>query len=98
MGTIDKDVIETMRKEQVELSTSNEKLMRRCELDFYCELLSQFRTANKNLENFYQTLNMIGAEKLTQYFKEFSTNYKKEETRQKIKKEISKSHKKAKKE
>lgn len=95
MSNIDKDVLDTMQKEQVDLGVSNETQMNRCEINFYAELLSQFRVMTKNLEELYQTLNMIGAERLTEYFKELTKNYKKEEERQKIKEKISQSHKKS---
>lgn len=94
MGKIDNDVLDTMQKEQIELGISTEIQMRRTELNFYAELLSQHREMNKQLENLYQTLNMIGAERLTEYFKEFTTNYKNEENRVKLKEKIGKSHKK----
>ena len=73
---IDDDVQETMLKEQIDLGTADEKQIGRTELNFFAELLSQFRELNKNMENLYQTLNMVGADKLTQYFKEFTTNFK----------------------
>lgn len=95
MGKIDNDVLDTMQKEQIELGVSTEIQMRRTELNFYAELLSQHREMNKQLENLYQTLNMIGAERLTEYFKEFTTNYKNEENRVKLKEKIGKSHKKS---
>lgn len=95
MGKIDNDVLDTMQKEQIELGISTEIQMRRTELNFYAELLSQHREMNKQLENLYQTLNMIGAERLTEYFKEFTTNYKNEENRVKLKEKIGKSHKKS---
>lgn len=95
MSTIDKDVLDTIQKEQIELGISTEQQMNRTELNFYAELLSQHRELNKNLEKLYQTLNMIGAERLTQYFKEFTTNFKKEEQSIKLKEKIGKSHKKS---
>ena len=95
MGKIDNDVLDTMQKEQIELGISTEIQMRRTELNFYAELLSQHREMNKQLENLYQTLNMIGAERLTEYFKEFTTNYKNEENRVKLKEKLGKSHKKS---
>lgn len=95
METIDKDVLETMQKEQVELGLSTEEQMRRCEINFYAELLSQYRLLNKRLEELYQTLNMIGAERLTEYFKMLTENYKEEEKRAKVKQKISQSHKKS---
>ena len=95
MSKIDNDVLDTMQKEQIELGISTEIQMRRTELNFYAELLSQHREMNKQLENLYQTLNMIGAERLTEYFKEFTTNYKNEENRVKLKEKIGKSHKKS---
>lgn len=95
MSKMDNDVLDTMQKEQIELGISTEIQMRRTELNFYAELLSQHREMNKQLENLYQTLNMIGAERLTEYFKEFTTNYKNEENRVKLKEKIGKSHKKS---
>lgn len=96
MATIDEDVINTMNNEQVELGVSDEVQIRRCELNFFAELLSQLREMNKRLDDLHNTLNMVGADKLTAYFKEFSTNFAEEETRARVKSKISKSHKKPK--
>jgi len=93
---IDNDVNETMLKEQIDLGVADETQIRRVELNFFAELLSQFREFNKNMENLYQTLNMVGADKLTQYFKEFSDNFKKEEQSVKLQNKLRQSHKSAK--
>jgi len=93
---IDEDVQETMLIEQIDLGTENEKQINRVELNFFAELLSQFRELNKNMENLYQTLNMVGADKLTAYFKEFSDNFKQEEAKEKLQKKLRQSHKTAK--
>jgi len=92
MAEIDKDVLETLNEEQVELGVSDEKQIRRCELNFYAELISQLKEMNHRLDDMHNTLNMVGADKLTAYFKEFTDNFAKEERRARVKAKISKSH------
>ena len=71
-GEIDKEVLDEIYKAKVDLCISDEKQMRRTELNCYAELLSQLKELSANTEKVYQTLNMIGADKLTEYFKEKS--------------------------
>lgn len=94
-ASIDKEAQETLNAKQIELGISDEKEMRRTELNFYCEFLSMFKKVNQELDNLNQVINIISTEKLTDYFKTISENYKKEEVRANLKKKISKSHKKA---
>lgn len=91
-GEIDKEVLDEIYKAKVDLCISDEKQMRRTELNCYAELLSQLKELSANTEKVYQTLNMIGADKLTEYFKELTKNYKEEEARAKVRKKVSKSH------
>ena len=50
------------------------------------------REMKSRIEEQANTLNMVGADKLTAYFKEFSENWKREETRARVKAKIKKSH------
>lgn len=90
---IDKDVMETMLKEQIDLGIKDETQIARCELNFFAELLGQLRESNKKLDHTYRLINMIGADKLTEYMKELTTNVKREETIDNIAKKIEKGHK-----
>lgn len=95
-STIDRDVLDEMNAKKVDTAISDEREFRRAELNFYAELLSQLHGMTKKVEDCYVTLNMIGAERLTQYFKEFSQNWKEEEKRIAITNKVVQGHKKPK--
>jgi len=95
-GQIDEDVKMDL-KQQVDLGLSNEKQMRRTELNYYCEFLSSLREMNKNLSELHNTINMLGEDKLMAYFKEVNENFRKEEANAKCRKKVSMEHQKPKK-
>lgn len=95
-GQIDEDVKMDL-KQQVDLGLSNEKQMRRTELNYYCEFLSSLREMNKNLSELHNTINMLGEDKLMAYFKEVNDNFRKEEVNAKCRKKVSMEHQKPKK-
>lgn len=97
MTEIDKNAQEELNKKQVELGISDEKEMRRTELNFYCEFYSTLVKLNEKLEEVNTLISEIGAERIGDYLKTLSNNVKKEEQRLILQKQIEKSHKKPKK-
>jgi hypothetical protein len=89
---IDEEVKQIIAEEQVELGISDEKQMRRTELNFYCELLSQFKALNKDLDGLQETMNIAFADKMTAYYRELAENFKREEKRVAVQKQAKKSH------
>lgn len=97
MTEIDKNAQEELNRKQVELGISDEKEMRRTELNFYCEYYSTLVKLNDKLESIASLISEIGAERIGDYLKKLSENVKEEEKRVALKNQIAKSHKKPKK-
>jgi len=93
-GSVDEQALEVMQKEQIDLGLSCEWQFRRTELNYYCEFYSMLKELNKNLDKLYETMNMLGQDKLMAYFTELTENYKKEEIRVANEQKIKQSHKK----
>ena len=91
----DREAIEAMQKEQIERGLSSEQELRRTELNALLELHSVIGMVQKALLELHNTITALGADKLTNYFKELSENVKKEEKRQETLKKVHASHKKA---
>lgn len=95
MPQADKEAIEAMQRERIALGISTEQEMRRTELNALLELHTVIGTVQKALGELHNTITILGADKLTNYFKELSENVKKEEARQETLKKVHASHKKA---
>lgn len=92
----DKEAIEAMQKEQIALGISDDKEFNRTMLNALLELYSVIGNVQKALSELHNTITIIGADKLSAYFKELSDNVKKEEKRQIALDKVRASHKKAK--
>lgn len=91
---IDVDVLDIMKSKNVLTALEDEKQLRRLELNFFCEMLSEFKKFAKSIDDFSKYISMVSADKLTAYFKEVRENVAKEQKLQEI---IHEGHKKPKK-
>ena len=59
---IDKDVLDIMTQEDVLKAISDETQMKRFELNFFCELLSEIKGLRKDFDEFSQMISVCSAE------------------------------------
>lgn len=93
---IDIDVKELMNDEEILASLEDEKMVRRFELNCFCELVSQLGELQKQVDALCSTVTMCAADKLNKFFKEVDTNIQTEKKIATIEKKIGESHKKPK--
>lgn len=91
-ATIDKDVLDIMKQEDVLSALKNEKDMKRLELNFACEMLSTIKELNNAINDLMNVLTVCSADKLTEFFKEVKKNVAGEEKRIDLQNKIKKSH------
>lgn len=94
---IDKDVLDIMTQEDVLKAISDETQMKRFELNFFCEFLSEIKGLRKDFDEFSQMISVCSAEKLADFFKELQGNVAQEQKRMELQEKMSRSHKKSKK-
>lgn len=94
---IDKDVLDIMTQEDVLKAISDETQMKRFELNFFCEFLSEIKGLRKDFDEFSQMISVCSAEKLADFFKELQGNVAQEQKRIELQEKMSQSHKKSKK-
>ena len=94
---IDKDVLDIMTQEDVLKAISDETQMKRFELNFFCEFLSEIKGLRKDFDEFSQMISVCSAEKLADFFKELQGNVAQEQKRMELQEKMSQSHKKKKK-
>lgn len=94
---IDKDVLDIMTQEDVLEAISDETQMKRFELNFFCEFLSEIKGLRKDFDEFSQMISVCSAEKLADFFKELQGNVAEEQKRIELQEKIARSHKKSKK-
>ena len=94
---IDKDVLDIMTQEDVLKAISDETQMKRFELNFLCEFLSEIKGLRKDFDEFSQMISVCSAEKLADFFKELQGNVAQEQKRMELQEKMSQSHKKSKK-
>ena len=94
---IDKDVLDIMTQEDVLKAISDETQMKRFELNFFCEFLSEIKGLRKDFDEFSQMISVCSAEKLADFFKELQGNVAQEQKRMELQEKMSQSHKKSKK-
>lgn len=94
---IDKDVLDIMTQEDVLKAISDETQMKRFELNFFCEFLSEIKGLRRDFDEFSQMISVCSAEKLADFFKELQGNVAQEQKRMELQEKMSQSHKKSKK-
>lgn len=94
---IDKDVLDIMTQEDVLKAISDETQMKRFELNFFCEFLSEIKGLRKDFDEFSQMISVCSAEKLADFFKELQGNVAQEQKRMELQEKMLQSHKKSKK-
>lgn len=96
-ASIDKDVLDIMKNDDVLTAISDDKQVKRLILNCFCEFLSEIKGLKKEIDEFNQMISICSAEKIANFFKELQTNVKNEEKRIELQEKMSKSHKKSKK-
>lgn len=97
-GGIDKDVLETLRTNDEKLNSvlDDDKNFKRFILNCFCEQLSvvkQLREATAETNNL---ISVIGADKISAFFKEVTANVNEETRRARINEKLAMSHRKKK--
>ena len=89
--------IEEQNVEILSKTLENDRLTKRFILNAFIEMLNVVTELKKDIMRLNDTLNIVGMDKLSAYFKELDANVKQEEMRANVKKKIEKSHMSAKK-
>mgnify|MGYP006921153484 CR=1 FL=1 len=93
-GQIDEDVLKQVSREDIFKALDDEKLLKRAEFNFFCELLSLSKKLNEALNDLNQLISVLGAEKIGAFYKTLMTNVVEEKKRLELQEKISQSHKK----
>ena len=93
-GQIDKDVLNEVSREDIFKALDDEKLFKRAEFNFFCELLSLVKKLNNALNEQNQLISVLGAEKIGAFYKTLMTNVAEEKKKIELHEKISQSHKK----
>lgn len=96
-GAIDKEVLDIMKQQDVLDAISDEKQMKRLELNLFCELLSEITDLRKQFDEFAQMISVCSTEKITAFFKQLQKNVDEETKKVEMYNKIKQSHKKPKK-
>lgn len=96
-GTIDKEVLDIMKDDEILAAISDETQKNRLILNCFCEFLSQIRELRKAFDEFSQMISVCSADKIAMFFKELQKNVADEEKRIDLQEKLKKSHRKSKK-
>lgn len=96
-ASIDVDVLNIMKEDDVLKAISDDVQIKRVILNCFCEFLSQIKDLKKDFDDLLQTVTICSTDKLAAFFKELNKNVADEEKRMTLKDKISKSHQKSKK-
>ena len=96
-ASIDKDVLDVMKNEDVLTTIGDDKQIKRLILNCFCEFLSEIKGLRKDFDEFSQMISVCSADKLANFFKELQNNVTDEQKRIELKEKMGESHKKSKK-
>lgn len=91
-GSIDREVLDVMKQDDILAAISDRKQANRLILNCFCEFLSEVKGLRQDFDEFMQMISVCASDKLTGFFKELQKNVKQEEARQNVKKRVKKSH------
>ena len=94
-ASIDKDVLDVMKQEDILYAISDEVQIKRVMLNYFCEFLSEIKDLHKDIDTLMETLSVCASDKLVEFFKEVQKNTENEVARANLKEKMSKSHKKS---
>lgn len=94
-ASIDREVLDIMKQEDILEAIKDEKQLNRLKLNFFCEFLSEIRELRKEFDDFMQMISVCSADKVANFFKELQTNVAQEEKRLELHEKIKQSHKKS---
>ena len=89
--------IEEQNIEILSKTLENDRLTKRFILNAFIEMLNIVTELKKDIIRLNDTINIVGMDKLSSYFKELDANIQKEEVKANVKEKIKKSHMSAKK-
>ncbi len=92
---IDRKVLNIMKNDEIMAVLDDDKLMKRFELNSYCEVLSLLDEVAKLVKRLESTMRVCGASKLKEFYETATANYQKEQTRAFVNQKIEQGHKKS---
>lgn len=96
-GKIDVDVLDILKNEKVLKSLRDDKLVRRLEFNFFCELLGEMKKLTAKIDDFANTISIVSVDKLAEFFNGVKKGFTEEKKHAEIQEKIHQSHKKPKK-
>ena len=96
-SNIDPEILDVMKQQDVMDTIKDEKLLKRAELNLFCEFLGLIKEMNQEFNDFMNLLTICSADKLQNLFKELQNGVQDEQKRANVQKKVRKSHQKSKK-
>lgn len=94
---IDKEVLEEIAKENILDSLTDDKQIKRVEINFYCELLAQLNHLDDSMNNLVNIFTICSNKQITEFFFGVKKKMKEEQMARNVEKIVEKSHKRSKK-
>ena len=94
-SSIDKDVLDVMKDTDILNSLSDEKQMKRFELNLFCEFLSEIKGLKKEIDELNQLISITSSDKIAEFFTKLQQNVEDEKVRLNMQKRIRQGHKKS---
>lgn len=81
MAEIDEEVVEKIKRDNILAAVSNERLLRRAELNMMCELLGEVQKATKSIDEISNIFAVCAHDKITEFFAGVRENFEQEKAR-----------------